>query len=64
MAQALTAGPAGPALAAPGPDQAAIEASAAAADREQLRSEVTQLVQNQPDEVAQVIQGWLSQRQG
>lgn len=64
MPQALAAGPAGPALPAPGPDQAAIEASVAAADREQLRSEVTQLVQNQPDEVAQVIQSWLSQRQG
>jgi flagellar M-ring protein FliF len=35
-----------------------------AAEREQLRKEVTQLVGSQPDEVAQVIQGWLSQRKG
>lgn len=30
--------------------------------RERLRDEVTRLVDNQPEEVAQVIQGWLSQR--
>jgi flagellar M-ring protein FliF len=48
----------------PEPDQAVIEAKASAANREQLRTEVAQLVENQPDEVAQVIQGWLSQRQG
>jgi flagellar M-ring protein FliF len=45
------------------PDKAAIEA-AEAANRDKLRSEIVQLVENQPDEVAQVIQGWLSQRQG
>jgi flagellar M-ring protein FliF len=33
-----------------------------ALNRERLRDEVAQLVDNQPDEVAQVIQGWLSQR--
>lgn len=36
----------------------------AALHRERLREEVAQLVENQPDEVAQVIQGWLSQRKG
>jgi flagellar M-ring protein FliF len=36
----------------------------ASARREHLRDEVAQLVDNQPDEVAQVIQGWLSQRKG
>ncbi|MDQ1293680.1 MAG: flagellar M-ring protein FliF [Actinomycetota bacterium] len=35
-----------------------------AIEREKLRQEVTQLVDSQPDEVAQVIQGWLSQRKG
>ncbi|MEJ2577737.1 MAG: flagellar basal-body MS-ring/collar protein FliF [Kineosporiaceae bacterium] len=60
---ALTAGPSA-ALPATSPDQAAIDAAQSAANREQLRDEVAKLVQNQPDEVAQVIQGWLSQRQG
>lgn len=32
------------------------------AQRDRLRDEVAQLVENQPDEVAQVIQGWLAQR--
>jgi len=35
-----------------------------AIEREHLRKEVSQLVDNQPDDVAQVIQGWLSQRKG
>jgi flagellar M-ring protein FliF len=35
-----------------------------AKDRERLRDEVAELVENQPDEVAQVIQGWLQQRSG
>jgi flagellar M-ring protein FliF len=35
-----------------------------ALNRERLRDEVAKLVDNQPDEVAQVIQGWLSQRKG
>lgn len=36
----------------------------AAVNRERLREEIAQLVDNQPDEVAQVIQGWLSHRKG
>ena len=36
----------------------------AAVHRERLRAEVAQMVDNQPDEVAQVIQGWLSHRKG
>ncbi len=43
-----------------GPDPA-IEA---ARNRENLRDEVARLVENQPEEMAQVIQSWLSQRKG
>jgi flagellar M-ring protein FliF len=60
---ALAGAPAPLALAPPEEPEADIEAEAAL-NRERLRDEVAQLVDNQPDEVAQVIQGWLSQRKG
>jgi flagellar M-ring protein FliF len=64
VANALPTGAADQASLSADREQASIEARAAAANRDNLRSEVVQLVENQPDEVAQVIQGWLSQRQG
>jgi flagellar M-ring protein FliF len=39
-------------------------AEAAAIDRDQLRDEVAELVENQPDDVAAMLQGWLSERAG
>lgn len=63
---ALTAAPAGGQLALPGQQDAEAEAAEldAAVHRERLRDEVAQMVDNQPDEVAAVIQSWLSQRKG
>jgi flagellar M-ring protein FliF len=45
------------------PGQAAVGAAQQAAlEQEHLRSEIAKLVENQPDEVAQVIQSWLAER--
>jgi flagellar M-ring protein FliF len=47
--------------------QAAITATAEAdpvVERDRMRDEVAALVDNQPDEVAAMIQGWLSERKG
>ncbi len=60
---ALSSGPTNPALMMHGPDGAVLAAEAAA-NRERLRDEVSKLVENQPEDVAQVIQGWLAQRKG
>jgi flagellar M-ring protein FliF len=60
---ALTAGHAPLALAVQ-ENQASEAEAERALNRERLRDEVAKLVDNQPDEVAQVIQGWLSQRKG
>jgi flagellar M-ring protein FliF len=63
LSQALPAGPTGQQLALPATDLAPFDDEAEQAmNRERLREEVARLVDNQPDEVAQVIQGWLSQR--
>ena len=36
----------------------------AAARRDRMRSELAQFVDNQPDEIAQLVQGWLAERKG
>ncbi|HET9657790.1 MAG TPA: flagellar basal-body MS-ring/collar protein FliF [Kineosporiaceae bacterium] len=62
---ALGAGPASGQFALPGHELPALDLEAEQAmNRERLRDEVARMVDNQPEEVAQVIQGWLSQRKG
>lgn len=43
-------------------EQLAIGASAPAAGQQQMREEVAALVDNQPEDVAQMLQGWLAER--
>jgi flagellar M-ring protein FliF len=61
---ALSAGPNLAQFALPGHELTSAAEQEQAQNRERLREEVAQMVDNQPDEVAQVIQGWLSQRKG
>lgn len=63
--QSALTGPGGPFALPAAPEEPEIDPEIEQAlNRERLRDEVAKLVDNQPDEVAQVIQGWLSQRKG
>lgn len=61
---ALSSGPGHGALALHSGEAAPDPSIEASVQRDRLRDEVAKLVENQPDEMAQVIQGWLSQRKG
>ncbi|HYY12604.1 MAG TPA: flagellar basal-body MS-ring/collar protein FliF [Kineosporiaceae bacterium] len=62
LQQALASGGRLPALGAAPQDAASDEQSRIARDR--MRTELSQFVDNQPDEIAQLVSGWLAQRKG
>jgi flagellar M-ring protein FliF len=65
LPHALPGTPAGQMALAPAPEEPVIDAEfEQMLNRERLRDEVAKLVDNQPEEVAQVIQGWLNGRKG
>jgi flagellar M-ring protein FliF len=59
---ALAGGATPPALG--GPLELEEDDAESAARRERMRSELAQFVDNQPDEIAQLVQGWLAERKG
>ena len=62
-ANVLVSRPAPPAIEArPAPVQLALPTEEEMANRERIRAEVTRLVDNSPDEVARMLQGWLAER--
>ena len=47
-----------------GPEMGGMTESTPALEREKLRDEVSSFVDSQPEEIAQLVQGWLTERSG